>query len=115
MMGRFDGKRVFLSGPMTGLPDWNRTAFQAAENAAYEAGAELVFNPCFYAPIRRADALPHESYMALTLHALTRLDDAERFRMRYDAIAMLPGWERSEGAKVERAVAEACGIEVVEL
>lgn len=32
-----------------------------------------------------------------------------------DVIAMLPNWENSPGAKVERVFAEGCGIEVIEL
>ena len=110
---RFDGKHVYLSGPMTGLEDYNRPAFNAAEERVRAEGAADVFNPAHFGLGR-----PHESYMLDTLHELTQSvwdDGLMRYVPYWDVIAMLPRWAFSKGAKVERAVAEAIGVEVVEL
>lgn len=34
------GKSVYLSGPMTGMPDWNRDAFMAADDKVEEDANE---------------------------------------------------------------------------
>ena len=39
-----------------------------------------------------------------SIHALTG------HRPAFDGVAMLDGWEQSRGARLERQVAEACGI-----
>lgn len=40
---------------------------------------------------------------------------AFRHGERQDVLVSLPGWENSEGARLERLVAEACGIETCNL
>lgn len=99
----FTGKNVYLSGPMSGIEDWNAPAFRAARDAAYSMGARCVYDP--------TDIIgaygTHEEYMRADLHALTRAADP------FDALVMLDGWERSAGATAEVAVARACGIETV--
>ena len=51
----------------------------------------------------------HEGYMRADIHAMTR--ELHPF----DCIALLDGWERSEGACLEVAVARAIGLDVFEL
>ena len=114
----FGGKLVFLSGPMTGKPGWNREAFADAEAWCRDHGAIEVYNPARLSPEAGERVHPHERYMTRTLHELTkfapRLDDVDDwFRPLYDAVVMLPGWMDSDGACVERNVALACGIDVV--
>ena len=115
MSYRYEGRRVFISGPMTGLPDWNRAEFDRAERELLELGADKVFNPAIMAPRDGEPVLSHERYMARTLNVLTRIDYAsDPSRPYYDCVAMLDGWWASDGARLERAVAEAIGIDVVE-
>lgn len=95
------GKWVFLSGPMTGKPDFNRKAFDDAARQLADMGAGYVFNP---ADVSRRDrkAKPHEEYMKRTLHELTGGG--------YDLLVLLDGWQASTGSTLEVSVAQACGI-----
>ncbi|MBR2684047.1 MAG: DUF4406 domain-containing protein [Atopobiaceae bacterium] len=113
-----EGKNAFLSGPMTGLPKWNKEAFAKAEERLYVLGAEWVFNPATDAPKTDFDPYGHDYWMACTLHELTTLPHHRAdsgFSPVYDVLVLLPGWEASEGARTERMVAEAIGIEIAEL
>lgn len=76
---------VYLAGPMRGLPDLGRGAFQAvAEKLTLEG--HTVINPgCL--PV----TLPDEKYMPICLAMLEVAD----------AICMLPGWGKSSGARLE--------------
>lgn len=114
----FSGKRVFLSGPMTGLPGFNRKAFMEAEGRLYAAGAADVYNPARLVDMDDVGGTPHERYMARTLHELTSHNwtaSGGWFTPYYDCVALLPGWESSDGALAEIAVAQAVGIRTVEL
>lgn len=113
----FDGKRVFLSGPVTGLPEWNRPAFDEAAEWLRDQGAKSVFNLADLSPNDDEEPYSHEAHMLLTLHALTACEyDRNSLQgPRYDAIALLPGWRESEGASAEELVAESIGLDVAEL
>lgn len=104
----FANKRIYLSGPMTGMHDWNREAFIEAARYLRNQGAR-VFNPAFDAPSKKEKAKLHSFYMLRDLHELTSYVDYGPF---YDALAQLPGWEKSTGANIELLVAKACGIDV---
>jgi hypothetical protein len=86
--------RVYIAGPMTGLPDYNFPAFNAAAQAWRVAGWE-VLNPAESFD-GRTD-LPYEEYVEHDLDLLKTCD----------AIAMLPGWNGSNarGSVWERAIA----------
>ena len=103
----FANKRIYLSGPMTGMHDWNRETFIEAARYLRNQGAR-VFNPAFNASSNKLDT--HQVCMLRDLHELTEHIDGKPF---YDILAQLPGWEKSKGANVELIVAKACGIDVI--
>ena len=92
-------KKVFISGPMTGLPNNNVDAFYDAELILKEAGFS-VFNPAIF---RVLEGFTESEIMDIDLEALKHCN----------YIYQLDGWENSEGANVEWAYAKKCGIDVV--
>lgn len=80
--------RVYLSGPMTGLPDHNFPAFNEVA-AALRAGGRTVFNPA-----ESFDGKTDLSRREYFQHDFTELD-------KCSVVALLPGWEKSEGALSE--------------
>lgn len=103
------GKRVYLSGPMSELPDFNEPAFAAAKRACVDAGCEVCFNP---ATAWGHHDRPRAWYMSHDLHHLTAMDGERPY---FDALVLLPGWYASEGAQIEYQVARECGIALVNL
>jgi len=102
-------KRVYLSGPMTGIIDHNGPAFADAERRCRDAGAVMVFNP--------ATAWGHSDrhpswYMR---HDLNRMTLTEGELPLFDCVVLLDGWYASEGATLEYQVARASGIALVNL
>lgn len=92
-------KRVYVAGPMTGLKDFNYPAFNAAADALRAQGYQ-VESPADHGIVEGAQ---WADYMA---YDLTRLGLC-------GVIALLPGWERSEGAKLEVQIAHRLGMAVV--
>ena len=88
---------LYIAGPMTGYPDFNRPAFVFAEEALRAAGFE-VLNPARH----EQDGRSWEDYM--------RIDIADV--LRADGVAVLPYWEQSRGASLEVQVATALKIPV---
>ena len=91
---------VYISGPMTGIADANRAAFDAAEKFLREKYGCGVLNPA-----RMPDGLQYRQYMA---HAMQLLAHAT-------VMVLLPGWERSRGAFIEVMIAERDGVPAFEL
>lgn len=86
---------IYLSGPMTGMPEYNYPAFHAARDALIAAGYEVI------SPARgMVEGWDWAAYMR---RALRDVCDA-------DAVAALPGWEGSRGARLEMACAQALGL-----
>ena len=106
-MTHVKGRRVYLSGPMTGIKGWNRAAFDDAEKRLRSLGAREPYNPANF--IESFESLSHAVCM---YHSLVELLYTAPW---YDLLVSLPGWERSAGARLEREVAVACGIEACEL
>ena len=100
--------RLYISGPVTGIFGRNIQAFWVAEHCLSKAG--------YYATIPH-DLVnsddTHETAMLLCINELTERTQkpgASGIVPYYDGLALLTGWEQSDGARLERAVAEACGI-----
>ena len=94
---------VFIAGPMTGFPDWNRAAFYEAEEVLTSADIESI-NPASLAFIIPEYA-PHEMFVDTTC-ALVK---------HCQAVVRLPGWENSTGVKRELAAAVKHGVPVFDL
>ena len=108
------GKRVYLSGPMTGIEDYNRPAFDGADLDLLGAGADEVYDPAEH--IDEYAQLSHEQCMALSLcELIAERPWVEEIEPYYDVLVSLPGWQDSAGARLEREVAAAIGMEVHDL
>jgi len=83
-------KCIYLSGPMTGLPNGNRPAFMEAAQALRARGFRVI-NPAEFGS-------PEDDWYAAMRRDIRMLMDA-------DAVVTLPGWERSRGARLEVYVA----------
>ena len=115
-MTHVNGRRVYLSGPMTGIEDWNRAAFDDAEKRLRELGAQEPYNPANF--IEQFESRSHAACMYFSLVELLyeELSTEHGYSTPwYDLLVSLPGWEQSTGARLEREVAEACGIEVCDI
>ena len=91
-------KRIYIAGPMTGLPEFNYPAFNA-EAARIRALGYHVENPAENpAPENGA----WEDYMKMALRQM----------LMCDTVAMLPGWGKSKGALIEYNLAKTLGLEL---
>ncbi len=94
MIGDIRHKTLYLSGPMTGLPDFNRPAFLAAEEHLRKAGFALIVNLARLCKDIPDDA-PRETFMARCMEAMETNKDC-------GILVQLPGWQTSKGAREER-------------
>jgi hypothetical protein len=100
--------RVYIAGPMSGIPEFNFPAFRAAAIDLRAQGYDVV-NP---AELDENDVLPDGTaahpwsfYLRRDLQAL----------LDCDAIYLLPGWQDSRGASLEAHVAEVLGMHITEI
>ncbi len=96
--------RLYIIGPVTGIYNDNREAFEEA-NLALDGAGYYVWTPHDTVP----GGTPWPMAMLLSINELTTAALGVE-NPYYDGVALLEGWEQSEGARLEKAVAEACGI-----
>jgi len=112
-MNTYD-KPCYLAGPMTGIPSFNYPAFDEAAAELRKMGYEIT-NPTELdpAPIREEHLVSPDGVW---------IDDAGTWgevlgrdvRVLADecaGIILLPGWEKSKGARLECFVAIGCGYD----
>lgn len=97
----------YLAGPMSGLPNFNYDAFEAATQALRKAGYTVIS--------------PHE--INANIHDLSQPEttDQRAFYLRRalrglldcTGVVVLPGWLYSRGAQLEVSIAEALNMPVV--
>lgn len=111
--------KVYLAGPMRGIPEFNFPAFMAATEQLTAAGLD-VFNPAqndvdhgftFEGATGFEDLAAEYGF---SLRAALG-DDLEFICRHAEGVALLPGWEQSSGARAEVATALALGLLVWEL
>lgn len=91
-------ENLYAIGPVTGIEGDNRPAFNQARRDLKAAG--------YYVQIPHDYVLsgtPWPEAMRKSIHELTW--------GAFDGVALLPGWEDSKGACLEKQVAEAIGLE----
>lgn len=89
---------VYISGPMTGLPEFNFPAFHEAAAKLRDLGL-VVVNPAEH---DEAPEKPWAEYLRKDIKLL----------MDCDGVALLPGWEKSKGARLEVHIARQLGMNV---
>jgi hypothetical protein len=108
--------KVYIAGPMTGIPQFNIPAFDAAAADLRLEGWDVVSPAELDDPAIRAISLasPDGAIATLESHGQTHGDFLARdVKLIADdgieAIVVLPGWEKSRGARHETFVAAALG------
>lgn len=89
--------KIYISGPITGRPNYKEQF--ATISRKLEADGHIVVDPSV-----ETEGLSPRDYMRISL---ARLEAA-------DEILLLPGWENSKGAKIEKLYAEYIGLRVRE-
>lgn len=92
-------KTVYVSGPMTGYAEFNYPAFRAAAKRLRDAGY-TVLDPS--ESFEGATDRGRSEYMRLDIQHV----------LNADAIAVLPGWQGSPGARLEVSIARELGLPI---
>ena len=86
--------KLYLSGPMTGIAEFNVPAFTKAAQQLRDAGYEVVS--------------PAESGTGENWTSFLRADI--KLLVDCDAIALMDGWKGSKGARLEHHIADELGM-----
>ena len=87
---------VYIAGPMTGLPNYNKSAFWMMEHVLKTTGCTIL------SPAHYTDEHPYEWYMRKGLE----------MALQANTLVMLPGWDKSNGACLEYLVANTVGNQI---
>lgn len=106
--------RVYLAGPMSGIPEYNFPAFRSATVALRNDGYDVLspvemdeeqgLDP---AGFKDGDLAP-ETYADVLSRDIRRIAETN-----VEAIVVLPGFERSGGARTEVAFGQALGLPIL--
>lgn len=91
--------KIYIAGPMTGLPEFNYPAFHAAARRLRALG-HTVLNPAEN-PVPPCGTW--QGYMRMALAQLVQCE----------CVALLPGWSESKGALIERWLAQVLQMDVL--
>ena len=93
--------KMYLSGPMTGFPNYNHELFN---RVAYEF-RQVGFSVCSPAEFFDGD---------VTKERKEYMREAVKYMLEADTIVLLPGWQESKGARLEAAIATELDLTIVE-
>jgi len=88
-------KKIFISGPMTGYPDFNFPRFNLAVQQLKEAGIDCVN------PVDICRKYKKERVLADKTVFDQMIADQQKEEKTCDAILLLDGWEKSKGVRLE--------------
>jgi len=96
-------RRIYLSAPMSGIPDFNRPAM-AKEAERLRAAGHYVFNPGENEPPGSENWV----WLDWILHDLQIVRDG-----KFDTLGYMNGWALSAGAQIESIAARKHGLELM--
>ena len=114
--------KIYIAGPITGMPNHNEQAFADAERRLRENGEDPV-NPftianrlsTVYGEIQKSfDALYSNPYSKESELARRMIDMDIKELSKCDAIYLLPGWRKSKGTLNELQHARKLGLAVID-
>jgi uncharacterized protein DUF4406 len=110
---------IYLAGPMRGIPNFNFPAFDYAAEKLRVDG-HFVFSPAerdrkAYGNEIENNPTGDETKVANPSCTINdcMAADCQWICAFADAVALLPGWERSSGANAELALAKALGLTII--
>jgi hypothetical protein len=117
---------IYLSGPMSNFPDYNRPYFMAVEKVLTLQMSILAFRALLGFPLVHpgfwTDCRIINPANFVTASELLSVDEEDKWSycMRKaipklancNVLVLLPGWSRSEGAKLELEIAEKLGMTI---
>jgi hypothetical protein len=99
--------KLYIAGPMTGIESRNFPAFDQADKFFRQKGYEVI-NPAILAGSDVPDTGVHSK------HYFDMLKRDIRLLVECDAIAMLPGWQNSKGARLEYFIARTFNLIILD-
>lgn len=111
-------KPWYLAGPMTGIPQFNFPEFQRVTNMLRQAGypirspAELDDQETYDAAMASVDGAPGSGVTNGETWGDFLSRDVKLVADESCGVIVMPGWERSRGARLEVFVAELCSLPV---
>lgn len=93
--------KIYIAGPMTGLPEFNYPAFHQAAAELRAAGHDVI-NPAEN-PVPTCGTW--QGYMRMSVAQVAGVD----------CVAMLPGWWTSRGARLEHYIAQKMGLQIMSI
>ena len=101
--------RVYIAGPMRGLPDFNIKAFNKAEKKLTKLS---IYEP--YNPARNDKSLGLKAKELVSKKGLRKVMKRDLLELcSCECIYMLRGWEKSEGAIIEHRLATMLGLTIL--
>ena len=99
-------KKIFISGPMTGLPDFNFPRFNLAAKQLADAGIDCVN------PVDVCKKYKKETVLSDPVKFQEMVNEQQRLERECDAILLLDGWEKSKGVRLELKTALELGMKI---
>jgi hypothetical protein len=100
-------KTAYICGPITGLPNNNKRAFEIAEQKWEKLGFEVINPHDLCASI----VIEHQGTAAELWQKCMKRDIS--IMVRCDVVVLLDGWSNSRGATIERNLAQQLGIDCI--
>lgn len=101
--------KVYIAGPMRGITDLNRKEFNKAEKFLNKLG---IYDPINPARLDKESGMSDEELVSREGLRLAMKRDIDAL-FECDAVFMLLGWEKSEGALIEHRLATMLGMTIL--